>query len=176
MKKILLLVIIFIVCKNLAQAQSANLKVINNTDHVIDVRVYGYAPSYCSSYSCSTSYYTDIHLIAWGWPTILQTFGPSDPCAVSVTPGWTHSSCTTPWCSSLPTDFQWTYAEINLNNGAGCWGSIFPIIVGDNTIGCGGASSTTPTFSGCGSFPNLKAIWNTTGGSLADVVIEVREW
>ena len=179
MKKILLLALLVFFSKTGFAAGSANVTIINNCDFVLKVVVYGYAPSYCGGYLCSTTYITDTIMVPVhaNWPFSYTTWGPSDPCAISSFPGWITSACSFSYCSSVPSDFQWTFASINMPGLASCWSSIsLPLCVEDNGIGCTGSGSSTVIFGGCGSEPHMVAYWSTSGGSLADITVEVDQW
>ncbi len=146
---------------------SATIKIENHTDYEICVVMYGYAPSYCGSGDCNSTHITNTICVpsGWGLPSVVTSWGPYTPCNVSSVVGWSTELCSTSWCSSLPSDFQWTLAKVYANGAVPCWGSIFPMNVSDGqTIGCEGATYVSGPYSGsCGGLNSLKTTWTTSG-------------
>jgi hypothetical protein len=185
MKKIFIIAALLTLCNNIF-SQTAALTVYNGTDFVLTVTVYGSSASACSG-TC-TDYATTIVLTAatglTSYPTYATTFGPSTPCTIAGYPGL--SGCSTPWCTSVPSDFQWTYAEVSIGPNPPattiCWAtSIFPIAIYGNILhGCSGSASyTVPAVDNTcpgTTYPNLRTWWSSTGGSLADVTINVEQY
>ena len=165
MKKILFSCLLFVAGFG-AYAQTASLMVNNHTDWIISVKAYGFSPSSCSGTFCSTfgNYSTNVIPMSW-----FTSWGPYTPCAMS-TSGLLALSCTPiPLiCSSLPADFQWSYADITVMNDHPC--SPFSLNVGDAGIGC--LPAVSPLYF-CNPY-NFYATWTpVAGGPLGDVTIDV---
>jgi len=160
-----------------SSAFAQTVYIINNTDYTTNVTVYGYAPVTCSSGGCGTTYTTSqITIYELNYPFGPTTYGPVTPCDIITSPGWSYELCAiaaSVWCPSAPSDFQWTYATIAMPGAASCWTSAtFPLIVGDGTIGCSGATTLSGPYPGCGGF-SLKATWSSSGG---DVTIDIEQY
>jgi hypothetical protein len=166
----------------LVRAQSAKLYIVNHTDYEVRVRMYGQASATCPA-GCSSTYITNtISLMAPSspaYPSGSTTWGPFDPCNVSTGVGWAYAACPTAWCSSLPTDFQWTLAVIDLPF-ATIWPlGTFPMYVCPTQPTCSPATGTVygPVTASPPAWPwNIKAEWFSTGGSLADVTIVIDQY
>ena len=156
-----------------AIAQSGNITVINHTDYYVRVKLHAEATASCSGAGCDG--------FATGWinlptpsspayPLGSTTVGPSDACAIGVGDPY----CSTSFCSAIPTDFQWTSAEVIVLGSSVCWPSVsWPVLLGDNGVGCSGASTplTYPsTGSGCGGSWSFHFTWSPSSGSPMDDV------
>jgi hypothetical protein len=179
MTKTLLFILLCISGRSL-YAQSAKVTINNTTDFQIRVRVYGYAPSSYSSCGCAATYFDVAILSAWGFPGSTNTWGPTSACGVSTGVGFTSDPCSIPWCTSLPSDFQWTFAEVTLVGGNSCWpGVSFPMAFGDGTILCSPATNCVagPYTSSTCTYSHLKATWTPNAGSaMDDITIDIAQY
>jgi len=98
-------------------AQSAKLTVENYTDFDVQVVMHGYSPQICSTGTCSSTYITNAISVPRGsYSASSSVWGPYNPCNIASSPGWNTVSCGVSFCSSVPGDFQWTYAEVTCFN------------------------------------------------------------
>jgi hypothetical protein len=164
MKKILLFTMMLIAGR-CANAQTGTLYINNNTDYVVKVTVYAYSGTYCSVPCVTTDYATKQIKMSW-----YTTWGPYDPYTICGGLGFV-ASCTS-GCTALPSDFQWTWAEIDIPS-ASCSGGV-TLYVGDNGIGCYGTPTSVVS---CGFMENFYATWSpATGSALSDVSIDIEEY
>ncbi len=175
MKKLLFFVLLgFIAWSNGAFATgSGTITIVNNTDFTAQVIMYASAPSSCSGYACYATYITNGIVVNY-----FSTWGAYTPCNVGSSPGWGTAVCPTLWCSSLPSDFMWTEAEIYLS-----WsGGTYPIFLSysKNCISpsaCNGYPDnfySSTFFLGTGE-PVLTCTWTGGCGAMADVTITLTQ-
>jgi hypothetical protein len=175
MKKLLFFVLLLLIAgvRN-AHAGSAKVQIINNTDYNVHVKMYGYALTTCPSGPCDGTYVTSTITIptAWGLPGTPNGWGPYTPCAISSGVGWTTDLCgPTNWCS-LPLDFTWTLAEIDIPL-AGGWGT-FPVYLSPGQLFCSGWLSTAgPYYSGGWT---MDFTWFGAAGPWEDAVIYIHQY
>jgi hypothetical protein len=186
--KNLLLIAILALTTKPAHAQNARVTINNHTDFEAIVTLYGNAAVSCTTAACNTTYITNPISVpvpsSPAFPTGTSTWGPNDPCDVSTSSGWASApaSCPVTWCpiSGLPADFQWTLAEVDLVLGSSCWTvpATFPIFVCPWQPGClPGLGPLVTVTGGCSStHPNLDVSWTSSGGSLADVTIDINQY
>lgn len=97
MKKLLFFILLLFVVsvRNAQAAGSAKLQIINNTDHTVNVKMYGWAPTTCPSGLCDNTYITNTISIptAWGIIGTPNSWGPYTPCAISSGVGWGTDLC-----------------------------------------------------------------------------------
>lgn len=160
-------------------AQTASIKIINNTDYDIKVKLYGEATASCGA-GCNTTYITNtITVLNTAFPSSPTTWGAFTPCGISTGVGWATASCPVSWCSSLPSDFQWTFAEITIPM-AIAWPITFPVLIGPLQPGCLGVVPYMGPYYLSGppapTYHSMDFTWTSSGGTLADVVINVNQW
>lgn len=180
MKKIVICTSLLIVswC---SKAQNAKITIVNNTDYDVEVTIYGDAVTSCSGATCNTTYTTNtIMANNLSYPGSPSTYGPYTPCAISTGVGWALETCSTSWCLGLPSDFQWSLAEINMPVAAMVpWPMTFPIYLCPTQPSCFGAGPYEGVFvltSASPPFDQMEFIWSSSGGSLADVTITINQF
>lgn len=181
MKTLLIAALLILSCGS-SYAQNAEVTIVNNTDFDIRVTMYADATSSCTTGTCNTTFITNnIGVSNLSYPASPTTWGPYDPCDIVSSPGWATVICPTVWCSSIPSDFQWTLAKVEIPTGYGYWDiADFPLWVCSSQPTCfPGAGTTSLTAVAPGgpfSAPNVTAYWTSSGGSLADVTITVNQY
>jgi hypothetical protein len=178
MKNVILFLLLFIF-SNSINAQTASINIVNNTDFDIKVRLYGEATASCGA-GCNTSFITNsITVPNTGYPLSPTTWGAFTPCGISTGIGWATTSCPVSWCTSLPSDFQWTLAEITIPL-ATTWPIPFPIYLSPLQPSCFGYGPYVGPYYLSGPpapiFNSMDFTWISSGGSLANVTIYVNQW
>jgi len=142
--------------------------------------MYADAATSCGA-GCSSTYITNqITVLNTNYPTSATTWGPNNPCAISGGVGWASAACSTTWCpiASVPSDFQWSYAYIEIPSSF-IWGLSVPLQVCRVQPTCSPASGTTdgPYTAAPPAYPwNIVAKWTSSGGNLSDVTISVDQY
>lgn len=184
MKKIFVYAFLLFACYS-ASAQSGTITIVNHTDYQVNVWVHAQATTYCSGGGCDAYISNLIYLpspSSPAYPAGTVTYGPVDFCGIRTGVGWATETCTGIMCSSIPADFQWTYAEVEVLGSNVCFPLLVSLVsnVGDNTIACAGAStplSFPSTGLGCGASYTIDMKWSPDPGSpMDDITLTIDQY
>lgn len=175
MKRLFSTLLVFIFLSgNLLATGTGTITILNGTDFTATVYMFASAPTSCSGYACDATYGTNAITIPY-----FSNWGAYTPCNVSSSPGWSFASCSTSWCSSLPSDFQWTEAVIFISYGSGL-GPLY-LSYSRNCISPGPCNGYRDSYVyssvfGSSDRPNLSIDWSGGCGGMADVTITLTQY